>query len=119
MSGHQCGWKEQKPQDTGCKAPRAHPFRVDPSGLSRLGASPAAPRAPVYVLLLQRQRRLSPYGRHDEIMRNSSLATAQRARSRQLQRLAAQDTEQRFFDMFPPDWYASQTACLDLMPSLH
>jgi len=53
-----------------------------------------------------------PYGRHDEIMRNTNLTAAQRARSRQLRRLAAQDTEQRFFDMFP-DWYASQTACLD------
>lgn len=53
-----------------------------------------------------------PYGRHDEIMRNSNLAAAQRARSRQLQRLVAQDTDQLFFDMFP-DWYASQTACLD------
>lgn len=53
-----------------------------------------------------------PYGRHYEIMRNRNLAAAQRARSRQLRYLAAQDTEQRFFDMFP-DWYASQTACLD------
>ncbi len=53
-----------------------------------------------------------PFGRHNAIMRNSNLAAAQRARSRQLQRLAAQDTEQRFFDMFP-GWYASQTACLD------
>ncbi|MDF2142302.1 hypothetical protein [Paenirhodobacter sp. CAU 1674] len=53
-----------------------------------------------------------PLHLHRNIMRHDNLAAAQRARSRQLQRLAAQDTEQRFFDMFP-FWYASQTACLD------
>lgn len=53
-----------------------------------------------------------PLHLHRYIMRHENLAAAQRARSRQLQRLAAEDTEQRFFDMFP-DWYASQTACLD------
>lgn len=54
---------------------------------------------------------------HDEIMSNSNLAAAQRARSRQVRRLATQDTEQRFFDMFP-DWYASQTTCLDTVAQL-
>lgn len=53
-----------------------------------------------------------PLHLHRIIMRHDNLAAAQRARSRQLQRLAAQDTEQRFFDMFP-DWYAGQAACLE------
>ena len=52
-----------------------------------------------------------PLHLHRNIMRHDNLAAAQRARSRQLQRLAAQDTEQRFYDLFP-EWLASHTACM-------
>lgn len=52
-----------------------------------------------------------PLHLHRNIMRHDNLAAAQRARSRQLQRLAAQDTEQRFYDLFP-EWRASHTACM-------
>lgn len=52
-----------------------------------------------------------PLHLHRNIMRHDNLAAAQRARSRQLQQLAAQDIEQRFFDLFP-EWRASHTACM-------
>ena len=53
-----------------------------------------------------------PLHLQDTIMRNDNLAAAQRARSRQLYRLASQGTEQRFYDMFP-DWHSNQAACLN------
>lgn len=52
-----------------------------------------------------------PLHLHRNVTRHDNLAAAQRARSRQLRRLAAQDTEQRFYDLFP-EWRASQTACM-------
>lgn len=46
------------------------------------------------------------------VMQYDNLAAAQRARRRQLRRLASTDTEQRFFDLFP-SWWSAQLACLE------
>ena len=47
----------------------------------------------------------------DDIMEKDNLAAAMRVRQRQLVRIASEDTEQRFFDLFP-EWWASQAACM-------
>lgn len=47
----------------------------------------------------------------DDVMQHDNLAAAMRARQRQLVRIASDDTEQRFFDLFP-NWWSSHTACM-------
>ncbi len=59
-----------------------------------------------------------PYGHHDEIMRNSSLAAARRARSRQLRRLAAK-TPNNAFSTCSPIGMQVRPLAWTLMPSLH
>ena len=46
-----------------------------------------------------------------DVMQHDNLSAAMRARNRQLVRIASDNTEQRFFDMFPR-WWASHTACM-------
>lgn len=52
-----------------------------------------------------------PLSLMDDIMQHDNFSVAMRARRRQLARIASDDTEQRFFDLFP-EWWAAHTTCM-------